>query len=123
MNLYEQWLEAKDFEKQASERRREIEDQLTSIIGDFGEGSKTIDDDGYRIVATSRYSRKVDADQVQVLAAEKGVENLLPILFRWKPEINLIEWKKADTGVINYLSNAIVTKPGRITYKIEKIEK
>ena len=120
MNLYEQWLEAKEIETKAQARRRELEEELDALVGNFGEGTKTLVDQGYKIVATQRYNRKVDADKVQVLASELGQEKLLQTLFRWKPEVNLPQWKGLDSEIAEYLSSAITTKPGKVSYKIEK---
>lgn len=124
MSLPEQWLEAKEIERMAIERRREIEDKLTSLFGvaETDEGTKNFEQDGYHVKLTMRHNRKVDADLVQEIAATIGVTNLLPKLYRWKPEINVAEMKKQSAEIQNALAGAVTVTPGRPSYSIEKKE-
>lgn len=122
--LYDAWLEAKRAEAEAIEIRRKLEDELTADLGipeDF-EGSKTITDAGYKLTLTGRMTRKVDAIAVQEIASERGLENMLTSLFRWKPELDLKAWKATDASLTAPFESAITTKPGRVSYKIEKIQ-
>ena len=121
--LSAEWLDAKRTETEATDRRRQIEDRLLSLIGvsETDEGTTSADaPDGYKIKITSRMNRKVDADMVQELAAENGLSDHLPKLFRWTPAINMAAWKNADASITGPLSQAITTKPGRPSFKIEK---
>jgi len=124
MNLYQQWLEAKEHERLAVERRREIEDQLTINlkIDETQDKSQTFDADGYRVKITTRLTRKIDADRLQEIAAENGLSPHLSTLFRWKPEINATAWKAAADNITRPLLGAIETKPGRPSFNIEKSE-
>jgi hypothetical protein len=124
MNLYAEWLEAKEAERRAVEVRRELEDKLIALyeLSDQDEGSKTIKAPGYKVRVTQRFNRTVDSDLVQVIAAEYGLANHLSSLFRWKPEINMRAWKAADESITGPLSAAITTKPGRPSFSIETIE-
>ena len=63
------------------------------------------------------------AEHQKSLAVMNGLTEYLPVLFRWKPEINKSQWQDADEGVTRILSEAITTKPGRVSYKIEREEK
>jgi hypothetical protein len=126
MTLYDQWLQAKEEERQAVEARRVIEDELIESfqVDDSKDGSKTYKPEGYKVKVTTRLNRKVDADQLMQLAAEAGIDNdHLQALFRWKPEINLREWQNAAETITNPLQAAITTKPGRPSFSIERVEK
>lgn len=119
-NLADQWLFAKSEEAEAISRRREIEDQLRSLIGipENLEGTETVKPDGYIIKVTGRINRKVNADKLQELAAEAGLSEHLSSLFRWKPEINMTLWKAADPAITTPLLGAITSEPGRPSFAI-----
>lgn len=123
--LSEAWIAAKEVESAAIEKRREIEDQLSQQFGipEEWEGSKTLHDDGVKILVKRTMSKNIDGDTLQAVAVMNGLTEYLPVLFRWKPEINKSQWQDADEGVTRILSEAITTKPGRVSYKIEREEK
>lgn len=119
----QQWLEAKQAERDAVELRRDAEDKLLSLIGipENLEGTETHGPcGGYEIKITGRMNRKVDGNRVQEIAAEEGLEEHLPSLFRWKPEINMAAWKKADESITTPLLGGITTTPGRASFTITK---
>lgn len=120
--LFQQWLDAKETERQAIELRRHIEDELKIgfDIGEDFEGTKTIETDGYKVKITARHTRKIDSDKLQELANENGVNEYLSILFRWKPEINAKAFQAADQAITNPLLDAITTTPSRPTFLIVK---
>ena len=120
--LAAQWAEAKQEEKAATDRRREIEDQLTECLGiakDL-EGTKTENFGGYEIKVAGRLDRKVNADKLQVLAEEAGLTEHLSSLFRWKPEINMAAWKSAHESITAPLLEAITTTSSRASFTITK---
>lgn len=121
-SLYQQWLDAKQTEREAIAKRREIEDELAAIIGisETDEGSRSVTSFGYKVSVTSRMTRKVDPDLVQELAAEHGITEHLSRLFRWKPEINMRAWKDSDESITGPLMAAITTKPARPSFSISK---
>lgn len=124
MSLYEQWLEAKNSERLATEQRRDIEDKMLESLGvNQHEGSETIKADGYKIKITQRFNRTIDADALQEIAAEHGLMNHLGSLFNWKPAINAKAWKSAGDAITSPLLKAITTKPGRPSFSIETEEK
>lgn len=51
MTLYDQWLQAKETERQAVEARRQIEDELIQSfqVDDTKDGSKTYKPEGYKV--------------------------------------------------------------------------
>lgn len=124
-NLYAEWLQAKEAEREAVERRREIEDELRAYyaVPEALDGMENFDEDEYTVKIVGRIDRKVDADKVQELAAEYGLTDHLPRLFRWKPELNMAAWKAADESITRPLAGAITAKPGRPSFQITRKEK
>ncbi len=117
------WLEAKEAERKATERRRDFEDAMRELAGfsDQTEGTENVKTTAYTIKIVGRIDRKVDADKVQELAAEHGLTDHLSTLFRWKPEINMAIWKATDEAITKPLAAAITAKPGRPSFTIEPI--
>lgn len=118
-----EWLAAKEAERQATDKRRDLEDKMRKLAGikDDVEGTETLAPAGFKIKVVSRIDRKVDADKVQELAAEHGLTDHLSTLFRWKPEINMAIWKATDESITKHLAGAITAKPGRPSFTIEPI--
>jgi hypothetical protein len=123
MSLYEEWIEAKEEERFAVERRRMIEDKLIKFheIDITSDKTQTIENNFYCIKVTTRLTRKIDADRLQEIAAENGLTAHLSSLFRWKPEINATAWKSAADNITRPLLAAIETKPGRPSFNIEEV--
>jgi hypothetical protein len=122
MTLYQRWLDAKKLEAAAVADRRELEDQM---VAEFAvpkdlDGTMKHELDGYVIKIEGRINKKVDADKLQVLAAETGLSEHLSSLFRWKPEINAKAWNAASEAVTQPLLGAITSTPGRPTFTITK---
>ena len=120
--LYQRWLDAKKLEATAVAERRELEDQMVaefSIPKDL-DGTLKREVDGYIIKMEGRINKKIDADKLQMLAAEAGLSEHLSSLFRWKPEINAKAWGAAADAVTQPLLGAITSTSGRPTFTITK---
>jgi len=63
-------------------------------------------------------NQKVDSDMLQEIAAESGLSDHLPNLFRWSAEVNQSQWKQCSESIRQALSAAITTKPGRPSFSI-----
>lgn len=114
-----QWLAAKEHERQATELRRHVEDEITKALAlEPNEGTTNIDAAGFQVKVTGRFNRKIDTKTLEEIAAENGAENHLGTLFRWKPEIDARAWRAADESVTNLFSKAITTTPGRPSFSI-----
>ena len=50
---------------------------------------------------------------------DNGLSDHLATLFRWKPEINMKVWDRADPAITSALAGAITTKPGRPSFAIQ----
>lgn len=122
MSIYQDWIDAKEAERAAIERRREIEDRLVAEfeIPETLDGTRNIDADGYKVKIVGRMNRKIDADALQEVARESGLSEYLSMLFRWKPDIIAAAWKAADASITDIFSSAITTEPGRPSFTIEK---
>lgn len=118
--LAAQWLDAKAREASATEDRRAIEDRIKEIVrlNEALDGTETVERDGYTIKMVGRIDRKVNAEQLQELAAEAGLSDHLSSLFRWKPELNMGVWKSTDASITSVLAPAITAKPGRASFSI-----
>lgn len=118
--LSREWLMAKATEAAAQAHRRTIEDQMRSLIGvpETLEGVTKAAPEGYEIKVTGRIDRKVDSEKLQELAAEAGLSDHLPNLFRWKPELNINVWKATDKSITDALAGAITAKPSRPSFAI-----
>jgi len=123
--LSKQWLKAKSDEHEAQERRRSIEDQLSEALNvdDRLDAVQTTKLDDFTVKVTTRLNRKVDADLVQEIANEYGIQDSLSQLFRWKPDINLTAWKNAPKEVTQQLSKAITTTASRPSFSITTVNK
>jgi hypothetical protein len=122
MSLYQRWLDAKKMEALAVAERRELEDQMAAqfAIPKDLDGTVKIEENGYIIRMEGRINKKIDAEKLQMLAAEAGLSEHLSSLFRWKPEINAKAWGAAAEAVIQPLLGAITSTPGRPTFTITK---
>lgn len=118
LKLQKEWQAAKLAEREAADRRRAIEDELSKHFGITGdeEGTKTYE--GFKV--TCRMNRKIDAEKLQEIAAENGLSVHLSSLFRWKPDINMTAWKAASEEVTKPLLGAITTTPGRPSFAIKE---
>jgi hypothetical protein len=122
------WLAAKEAERIAIEHRRKTEDELLELLGfdPTHEGvakymGDNIDGTQFAVKITGRLNRKIDADKLNEVAAENGLQDHLSTLFRWKPEINMAVWKAADASITGPLLDAITTTPGRPSFSITAI--
>jgi len=122
MNLYHDWLQAKAAEREATERRRAIEDEMVRdfCLPESLDGTRTHKDGGYKIKVVGRINRSVDSELLQEIATEHGLTDHLPELFRWKPEINAKAWEAADPAITQPLLAAITSKPGRPSFSITR---
>jgi len=122
--LYQRWLDAKKLEAAAVAERRQLEDQMAEEFGLPKDLDGTVNHqvDGYKIKMEGRINKKIDADKLQMLAAEAGLSEHLSSLFRWRPELNTVQWKSCSEEIKQVLSGAITSTPGRPTFSISKTE-
>jgi hypothetical protein len=121
--IFAEWIEAKRQEQEAQQRRKGLEDAMIEAldIQPF-EGTKNIDANGFKVKIIGRMNRKIDSDKLQEIAAEHGLSEHLPTLFRWKPEIVIAAWKAAHASITDPLNDAITTSLGRPHFDITENE-
>jgi hypothetical protein len=119
--LAQEWLRYKKEEADAVSARRAIEDEMARLlrVNQAEEGQTTFNEDNLSIKVNCRMTRKVDGDLLQDIAIEHGLTDHLYKLFRWKPDLNLKEWKAAAPEVTGALAAAITTTAGRPSFSIE----
>tara|TARA_R110000868_G_scaffold30944_1_gene113823 strand:- start:32 stop:403 length:372 start_codon:yes stop_codon:yes gene_type:complete len=122
MTIYQRWMDAKKLELAAVAERRELEDLMIKELAVPKDLDSTLhcEAEGYKIKMEGRINKKIDADKLQMLAAEAGLSEHLSSLFRWKPEINAKVWNAAAEVVTGPLLGAITSTPGRPTFTITK---
>ena len=125
MSLYQEWIDAKEEERVAVEKRRALEDQMaeTFQLNDQKEGTTSIKDSGYTIKVVQRFNKTINADVLQDIANQEGLADQLSTLFRWKPEINKKVWDSADDSITRPLAGAITVKAGRPSFSITAEDK
>jgi hypothetical protein len=122
MTLYQQWLDAKAAEAEATTKRRRLEDQMVAQFNVPSNLDKTanFEADGYKIKVEGRINRRINSEKLQEIAVEHGLLAHLECLFRWKPEINAAIWKSTDPSITTPLLDAITATPGRPSFTIVK---
>jgi hypothetical protein len=115
-----EWLEAKEAERDATERRRLIEDEMVRLIGiePTDEHTRKVEADPFTIKIACRINRKVDGDMAQEIAAENDMQDHLGLLFRWKPELSMTAWNGVGDNVKQVFARAITATPGRPSFTI-----
>jgi hypothetical protein len=56
----------------------------------------------------------------QEIAAEHDMQDYLPMLFRWKPELSMTAWKGVGDNVKSVFAPAITSTPGRPSFAITR---
>ena len=115
-----EWLEAKEAERDATERRRLIEDEMVRLIGveQTDEHTRKVEAKPFTIKIACRINRKVDGDMAQEIAAENDMQDHLALLFRWKPELSMTAWNGVGDNVKQVFARAITATPGRPSFTI-----
>jgi len=113
-------MEAKDAERDATEKRRLIEDEIVRLleIEETDNHSREFEADPFTIRISSRINRKVNGDLAQEIAAEHDMQDYLSVLFRWKPELSMTAWNGVGDNVKQVFSRAITSTPGRPSFVI-----
>lgn len=119
-DLSAEWIEIKEAERKATERRREIEDKIMALLNvdETLDGTENFVNDKFKIKVVGRLNRKVDSEKVFQIAAETGYSQQIWDIFRWKAEVNANNWKSAADQLTEAFLPAITTQPGRPSFTI-----
>jgi hypothetical protein len=120
--LAEEWLEVKNAESEATEKRRLIEDEVVRLleISSMDDHAREFEADPFTFKITCRINRKVNGDLAQEIAAEHDMQDFLGMLFRWKPELSMAAWKGVGDNVKSVFAPAITSTPGRPSFAITR---
>lgn len=119
-NLATQWFTAKHLEQAAMNERRDIEDKMMALMRiNIEDGVVNRDANGIKIKVTMRQNVTVDGNALTLIYKDNRIpQNEIDKLFRWKPQLNLREWKAASDEIKAIVAGAITTQPGRPTFTI-----
>lgn len=117
-NIVEHWKNAKAKEKAWQEERRRLEDKLIEMYAVNPQEEGTVDAGEFKII--TRLNRKVNQQILEDIVHEKGLEEVVSTLFRFKPELNLTAWKQADESITTPFLDAITTTASRPTFKLKE---
>jgi hypothetical protein len=126
-SLCSEWINAKEAEREAAIKLKEVEDKLITFLNvDLSiDGTTRVIDGDISLKVTTRLSRIIDTSRLKELAEERDLNEHLSTLFRWNPEVNLKSWRDADEKVTEPLRDAIAIAPTRpaiaITIKPDNI--
>lgn len=121
--LSKQWEKAKAKEKAANTERVNIEAEMAMMLNipEDLDGTKKFETEDYKVTITGRITKKIDADLLQEIADENNTSNYLGTLFNWKPTLDAKAWRNANPTITSPLMGAITSKPGKPSFKVEKI--
>ena len=111
----------KDQEAELKKQRKEAEDWLFEALGydTTKEGTFHFGDEENFVTFEVGRTYKVDTDKLQELVEQKQVsEQTAEQTFRWKAEVNATEWKKLPEDTRTILSQAVTSKTGSPSIKI-----
>jgi len=123
--LLEAITKAKQAESAAKKVRVELETHLFEQVKDRikGVGTTNIDTGAYSIKIVSREAHKIDSTMLEEIAVENNLEKYLSTFFRWKPEINKVNWSQAEERERLPFTQAVTTTIGKPSITItENIE-
>lgn len=116
---YIQGLKAQ--EKDLQKQRKEAEKWLMETVGfdPQKEGTTHYGDENNFVSFEVSKDYKVDTDKLAELIQQNQIsEETADRVFRWKAEVNAVEWKNLEQDAKAILSNAVTTKTNSPSIKI-----
>ena len=116
-NLCRHWQELKKREDEARRQRLEFEAEIFTLVPHKLEGTETTTEDGYKIVITTKLTRKLDYDAYQALDLPDNLS-----FVKFKPEIDLKRLRAiemVDPAIVAKCVTSTLAKP---SIKIEEVE-
>lgn len=116
---YIQGLKAQ--EKNLQKQRKEAEKWLMETVGfdPQKEGTTHYGDENNFVSFEVSRDYKVDTDKLAELIQQNQIsEETADRVFRWKAEVNAVEWKNLEQDAKAILSNAVTTKTNSPSIKI-----
>lgn len=119
MDKLKELYEVKEQINKLNKKRIEIEE---SIRNDFSEGTETIEDNDFQLKITGKLNVSIDKEKLIEIATKNNLLDKLEYYFRWKPEIEMKNWKNGGEKELLLLSGAITKKPAKLSFVITKKE-
>lgn len=122
--MAEDWLDAKAAEDAAKAQRISVEEELIASLGEREEGAETHNIDFFKIVITSKISRKVDnPDAYSAIVDDLDDANLNPITIVESYKISdakCRELRDNDPDLYAKLAYALTSKKAKTAVKVER---
>ena len=114
-SLAQKYYDAKVKLNQAQKEEKALRQELLELhLSDLLEGTRVVEEDGFRITCTAKLIYSLDAELLS--EAELSAEEQEAVV--WKPSLKLSEYRKLDDA--SGLETALTTKPGLGSIKIEE---
>ena len=121
-NVAASWMQAKEDERKAIEQRRNLDKMLVEMLPKKDEGSVTEKDGQYKITASFKMDRKVDADKLAEIWGY--LDEHAQKAFKWKADVSVSELRKVqefEPDTYAKLAEVITTKPASTSVSVELI--
>lgn len=115
---------AKQAENQAREQRMANEQQLCKLVGTKEEGSFSVKGDYYKVTTVAGMSRVVDSEKWAAVRQQLPAD-IAQSVIRSKLEVNTRQLKslqQLNPAHYQLVSQAITTKPKKVSVKFERLE-
>jgi hypothetical protein len=114
-------FEAREAEKQANERRVELEEELIALLGQKEEGSQTHEVGDYKVIITGKLIRNIDWDMYDKAIAAKIPESLQPVKVKRELDDSGVKYlANNEPQIYRLLAKALTIKPAKTAVKISK---
>jgi hypothetical protein len=114
-------FEAREAEKQANERRVELEEELIAILGQKEEGAQTHEVGDYKVTITGKLIRKIDWDLYDKSIAAKIPESLQPVKVKRELDDSGVKYlANNEPQIYRLLAKALTIKPAKTAVNITK---
>lgn len=119
-DLIQNYLKAKEAEKQAQDARIALELEIAALLDGPSDGQKTHTVDGYKVTVSRRVNRSVDWDAFD--EAMTGAETPAPVIIKRELDTKGLRWY-ADQDPDRYfeIQKAITEKPGKPSVTAKEI--
>jgi hypothetical protein len=122
--LMKQWIEAKQSEKAATGKRREIEQQLESVLVSLpDEGTETVKTKNLKLTVKQNINRKIDERKARQVCNELP-DGLCPINWVEIPKLDItgLRWLKTnEPGLYKIFSDCLTEKKAKLNFNVEVI--
>lgn len=118
--LAQQWQLQKQIELKAATKRREIEQQLTELVGHFDEGTATQETALFKVKTVGKMTRSVDSDFN--FETWQSLPPQVQDCIVWKPSISTKHVRQLESmrdDLSPTLAKYMTTKPAKTAIQIE----